>query len=164
MERFLESLKKLLEVISAVVLLFMFVGVIITVVCRELFKIPVAWSEDLIQLSFILMTFIGSAAIMKDESHIKVTILMDYLSEGLQKVFRIIGRLLMISFFVMFVIGAYQNMQFNWIVGFPTASWVKIGYMYLVLFISGIISIFYLCVNIYYDIFSKKHCSFESRR
>jgi len=46
--------------------------------------------------------------------------------------------------------------KFNWTIGIPTVRWMKIGYMYLILLISGIIMIFYLCINIYYDVFSKK--------
>lgn len=149
-------MKKFLEGLNAIFLLFMFLITIITVVCRVFLKIPTSWSVDLAQFSFIFLTFIGSAAIMKDESHIKITVLMDYLSEGIQKIFRIIGRLLMITFFIIFVIGLYQNVKFNWTIGIPTVRWMKIGYMYLILLISGIIMIFYLCINIYYDVFSKK--------
>ena len=134
----------------------MFLIAILTVVYRVFLKIPTSWSVDLAQFSFIFLVFIGSAAIMKDESHIKITVLMDRLSEGVQKIFRIIGRLLMITFFIIFVIGLYQNVKFNWTIGIPTVRWMKIGYMYLILLISGIIMIFYLCINIYYDVFSKK--------
>jgi len=149
-------MKKFLEGLNAIFLLFMFLITIITVVCRVFLKIPTSWSVDLAQFIFIFLTFIGSAAIMKDESHIKITVLMDCLSEGIQKIFRIIGRLLMITFFIIFVIGLYQNVKFNWTIGIPTVRWMKIGYMYLILLISGIIMIFYLCINIYYDVFSKK--------
>jgi len=148
--------KKFLEGLNAILLLFMFLIAILTVVYRVFLKIPTSWSVDLAQFSFIFLVFIGSAAIMKDESHIKITVLMDRLSEGVQKIFRIIGRLLMIPFFVIFVIGSYQNLKFNWTIGLPTVDWMKIGYMYLILLISGIIMIFYLCINIYNDVFSKK--------
>jgi TRAP-type transport system small permease protein len=148
-DRFLKSL-------NAIILLFMFLITIITVVNRIFLKMPTSWSVDLAQTSYIFLTFIGSAALMKDESHIKITVLVDRLSDGAQKIFRIIGRLLMIPFFVIFVIGAYKNVIFNWTVGHPTVEWMKIGYMYLVLFISGIIMIFYLCINIYNDLYGKK--------
>jgi len=149
-------MKKFLEGLNIIVLWLMFFITILTVVCRVFLKIPTSWSVDLAQFSFIFLIFIGSAAIMKDESHIKITVLMDRLSEGVQKIFRIIGRLLMISFLVIFAIGAYQNVKFNWTVGLPTVGWMKIGYLYLILLISGIVMIFYLFINIYYDVFSKK--------
>jgi TRAP-type transport system small permease protein len=148
--------KKILERINGIVLLFMFFITVIAVVNRLFFNIPTSWSENMAQLSFIFITFVGSATIMEDESHIKITMLTDRLSEGAQRFFRIIGRLLMILFLVIFVIGSYRNVVFNWTTGYPTVNWIKIGYMYLILFISGIIMIFYLCLNLYYDVSGKK--------
>jgi TRAP-type C4-dicarboxylate transport system permease small subunit len=49
-------------------------------------------------------------------------------------------------------VGAFENMQMNWDVGLPTVEWMKIGYMYLVLFLCGLIMIFYLLMNLYGDI------------
>ncbi len=149
-------MKKILEVLNAIVLLFMFLITVIAIVNRLFFNIPTSWSENMAQLSFIFLTFVGSAMIMEEESHIKISVLMDRLSEGIQRIFRIIGRLLMILFFIIFVIGSYHNVKFNWTVGYPTVNWIKIGYMYFILFISGIIMIFYLCLNLYYDVSGKK--------
>lgn len=149
-------MKKYLEGINAIILFFMFFIVVISVMFREVLNISASWCTELTQICFIFLTFIGSAACMEDESHIKITFLIDRLSEGTQKIFRIIGRLLMISFFVIFVIGSYKNMLFNWTIGFITVSWMKTGYVYLVLLISGIIMIFFLFKNLYYDLFSKK--------
>jgi TRAP-type C4-dicarboxylate transport system permease small subunit len=134
----------------------MFVITTITVVFRVFLKISASWSEDLAQYSFIFLAFIGAAAIMEDESHIKITVLVDRLGTGLQKVFRIIGRLLMLPFLIVFTLGAYDNVKFNWVVEVSTVQWMKIGYMYLVVFISGVIMTFYVLLNLYYDIFNKK--------
>ena len=132
-------MKKCLDGISAVLLLFMFLIVVISVFFRLVLNISAPWYLELTQICFIFLVFIGSAACMKDESHIKITLLVDRLNEGTKKIFRIIGRLLMITFLVIFVIGSYKNMLFNWTVGFITVNWMKTGYVYLVLFISGII-------------------------
>ena len=149
-------MRKFLEGFNAVILMFIFLITVITVIARVFLKIPTSWSLGLSEYFFIFLVFIGSAASMKDESHIKITVLMDHLSEGVQKIFRNIGRILMIFFFIPFVIGSYQNMKWNWTVGFPTAVWMKIGYMYLILFISGMIALFYLCINIYNSMVVKK--------
>jgi len=149
-------MKNFLDSISGIIMLFMYLFVIITVILRVIFNTSASWSVELTQSSFILLTFIGSAAAMADESHIQITVLTDRLSEGTQKIFRIIGRLLSIPFLVIFVIGAYRNILFNWDIGFITVNWFKIGYIYLVLLISGIIMIYYLSINLCYDLFGKK--------
>jgi TRAP-type C4-dicarboxylate transport system permease small subunit len=40
----------------------------------------------------------------------------------------------------------------NWEVELPTVAWMKIGYMYLVVSLSGLIMAFYLLMNLYNDI------------
>ena len=145
-------MRKIIEGLNAVILLCMFIITMLTVVFRVFLRIPASWSEDLAQYSFIFLAFIGSAAIMQDESHIKITVLVDRTSTRVQKIFRIVGRLLMLWFLVIFTLGAWKNVRFNWIVELPTVAWMKIGYMYLVLFFSGIIMIFYLLLNLYYDL------------
>lgn len=145
-------MRKIIEGLNAVILLCMFVITMLTVVFRVFLQIPASWSEDLAQYSFIFLVFIGAAAIMQDESHIKITVLVDRMSARVQKIFRIIGRLLMLWFFVIFTLGAWKNVRFNWAVELSTVAWMKIGYMYLVLFLSGIIMILYLLLNLYYDL------------
>lgn len=146
------SVRKFIESVNAVILLCMFVITMLTVVFRVILKIPASWSEELAQYSFIFLAFIGSAAIMQDESHIKITVLSDRVSAKVQKVFRIVGRLLMLWFLVIFSLGAWDNVRLNWTIELPTVEWMKIGYMYLVLLLSGIIMIFYLLLNLYYDL------------
>jgi TRAP-type C4-dicarboxylate transport system permease small subunit len=148
--------KKYLEGFNALILLIMFFITILTVVFRVILKIPASWSEELAQYSFIFLGFIGSAAIMQDESHIKITVLVDRLGEGMQRFFRQIGRILMMVFLVVFTLGAWENVKQNWVVEIPTAVWMKIGYMYLVLFLSGVVMMYYILVNFYYDLVGKK--------
>jgi TRAP-type C4-dicarboxylate transport system permease small subunit len=145
-------LKKVLEWINGLVLVGMYTVTILTVVFRVILKIPASWSEELAQYSFIFLGFIGAAAVMEDEGHIKITILVDRLSVRLQKALRITGRFLMMGFLIPFTIGAWGNVKLNWMVEIPTVSWMRIGYMYLVLFFSGLAMLFYLGRNTYRDV------------
>ena len=145
-------MKKVLERINAFVLLCMFVITIITVVFRVFLKISASWSEDLAQYSFIFLAFIGSAAIMQDESHIKITVLVDRMSPGIQRILRIVGRLLMLPFLIIFTLGAWDNVKFNWAVELPTIPWMRIGYMYLVVFVAGAAMTYYILANLYFDL------------
>ncbi|MBP7495872.1 MAG: TRAP transporter small permease [Spirochaetales bacterium] len=145
-------MKKVLEWINGLVLVGMYSITILTVIFRVILKIPASWSEELAQYSFIFLGFIGAAAVMEDEGHIKITFLVDRLSAGFQKALRIAGRFLMMGFLIPFTIGAWGNVKLNWVVEIPTAPWMRIGYMYLVLFLSGLAMLFYLGRNTYRDI------------
>jgi TRAP-type transport system small permease protein len=147
---------KKLDAISAIIMFSMYLFVIISVILRVFFNASASWSMELTQFCFIAVTFIGSTACMADETHIQITAFTDRVNKDFQKILRIIGRLLMIPFFVIFILGTYKNILFNWKVGFITVNWLKIGYVYLILFISGIIILFYLFINLYRDFYNKK--------
>lgn len=149
-------MKRYLEWLNAVVLLIMLTITMLSVTLRVVLKIPASWTESLAQYSFIFLVFIGSAAVMKEEGHITITVLVDRLSPTLQRIFRIVGRLLILPFVVMFTLGAFQATKLNWGTSLPTVGWMKISYMYMVLLGSGVIMTFYLLFNLYEDIVGKK--------
>jgi TRAP-type C4-dicarboxylate transport system permease small subunit len=148
-------MKKMLEAINAVVLLFMFLIVLLSVVFRVLVAVPASWTEELAQYALIFLAFIGSAAVMRDDRHIAITVFVDRMGKGPRRVLNVICRLLMLPFIIMFTLGAFDNMQMNWEVELPTVAWMKIGYMYLVVSISGLIMTFYLLMNLYNDILQR---------
>ena len=145
-------MKKTLEAVNAVVLLCMFVIVMLSVVFRVVVAVPASWTEELAQYTLIFLAFIGAAAVMRDERHIAITVFVDRMGKGPRRVLNIVNRLLMLPFFVIFAIGAFDNMRMNWEVELPTVAWMNIGYMYLVVFLSGLVMIFYLLMNLYHEI------------
>lgn len=149
-------MKKILEAINAVVLLFMFLIVIISVVFRVIVEVPASWTEELAQYTLIFLAFIGAAAVMRDDGHIAITVFVGRMGKGPRRVLNVICRLLMLPFIVMFTLGAFENMQMNWEVELPTVAWMKIGYMYLVVSLSGLIMAFYLLMNLYNDILHRR--------
>lgn len=149
-------MKKALEAINAIVLVFMFVIVLLSVIFRVVVSVPASWTEELAQYLLIFLGFIGAAALMRDEGHITITVVVDRMSRGLRQALRVVNRLLMLPFFIIFTVGAFENMSMNWEVGLPTVEWMKIGYMYLVLFLCGLIMIFYLLANLYSAVVQRK--------
>ncbi len=142
-------MKKIIEGLNGFILLCMYGITILTVLFRVILRIPASWSEELAQYSFIFLGFIGAAAAMEDEKHIKITVLLDRLPVAVQKIFRVGGRALMLAFLIPFTLGAWQNVRLNWTVAIPTVAWMKIGYMYLVLCLSGLSMMWYLLRNSY---------------
>jgi TRAP-type transport system small permease protein len=144
--------KRFLEKLNALVLLCMFVVTVLTVVFRGVLGVPASWSEDLAQLTFILLVFIGGAALMENEGHIRINTLVERLSERGQRMTRIAARLMVIPFLVLFGIGAFDNAVINWDIELGTVAWIRIGHMYLALVLTTAVMIFYLAVNIARDL------------
>ena len=146
------AVKRLLEKLNAVVLLCMFGVTVLTVVFRGVLGISAAWSEELAQVSFILLVFIGAAAVMEDEGHIRIDTVVERLSRNGQRVVRILGRLLTILFLVLFASGAWDNAMMNWETDLGILEWLKIGHVYLALFLTTAIMLFYVTINIVRDV------------
>ena len=145
-------MKNFLEKLNALVLLCMFIATVLTVVFRGVLGISASWSEDLSQLTFILLVFIGASTVMQDEGHIKINTAVEYLSKKGQRIASIIGRLLMIPFLLLFAYGAWDNAMMNWEIELGTVEWIKIGHMYLVLVLTTVIMLYYIAVNIVRDV------------
>lgn len=145
-------MKKVLETINAVVLLTMFIMVMITVVFRNILRIPSSWSQELSQYIFVFIVFVGSAAVMKDEKHISIDTVVFQLPPKVQRIVRIIGRLLVAPFLYVLVSGSFYNIGATWNNFLPTVSWFRIGIIYLVVLISGALMSFYLIVNLIQDL------------
>lgn len=145
-------MKNFLEKLNALVLLCMFSVTVLTVVFRSALEISASWSEDLAQLTFILLVFIGASAVMEDEGHIKINTVVECLSKKGQRVARILGRLLMIPFLVLFAYGAWDNAMMNWEIELGTVEWIKIGHMYLVLVFTTVVMLYFIAVNIVRDV------------
>jgi TRAP-type C4-dicarboxylate transport system permease small subunit len=143
--------KSFLERLNALVLLCMFCVTVLAVVFRGVLGISAAWSEELAQLTFILLVFIGASAVMEDEGHIKIDTVVERLGKKSRRAVRILGRLLMVPFLVLFASGAWDNAMMNWETDLGTLAWIKIGHMYLALVFTSVIMLYYLAVNIVRD-------------
>jgi TRAP-type C4-dicarboxylate transport system permease small subunit len=154
-------MKKALEAVNALVLLVMFVITMISVVFRVILEVPASWTEELAQYTLIFLTFIGAASVMRDEGHIAISVVIDRLGRRPRRAVRILNRLLMVPFLAVLTLGAWENTHTNWTVGLPTADWMKIGYMYLIVSASGAIMIFYILLNLYQDLFRRRPAAAE---
>ncbi len=155
-------MKKILEAINALILLCMLTITVLQIVYRVVLRIPASWSEELAQYTFVALVFVGAAALCRNENHITISILVDRVGPGAQKVLRILGRLITVPFLVPFMLGAYLNMRSTWTVELPTVGWMHIGYIYLVLLVSSALMLYYLAANIVLDLLPGKEAAAQT--
>ena len=145
-------MKNVLEKLNAAILLCMFGVTVLTVLFRSVLGTSASWSEDLAQLTFILLVFLGAATVMEDEGHIRINTVVERFGERGQRAIRIVSRLLTLPFLALFATGAWDNAVVNWDVELGTVEWIRIGHMYLALAITSVIMILYILVNIVRDL------------
>ncbi|HOV37943.1 MAG TPA: TRAP transporter small permease [Spirochaetales bacterium] len=152
-------MKRILDGIAAVGLVCMFFITVVQVVFRVFLKISTAWSDELSQYAFAFIVFVGAASVSRDDGHITIAIVPDRISEKPRRLIRFLGRIIVLPFILLYIIGAFQNAVSTWDTGIPSAEWMHIGYMYGILFLSGVIMLGYLLRNGWYDLSGKKSSS-----
>lgn len=82
-------------------LLFFYVLLVTTmfieVLRREIFSYSSIWGEELVRYSFIYLAWIGAASAVRERAHIRIDVLMHYLSARAKALVYIFGDLVMLA-------------------------------------------------------------------
>lgn len=93
-------------------LLVFYVMLVVTmaveVLRREVFSYSSIWGEEIVRYSFIYLAWVGAAAAVKERAHIRIDVLMHYVSPRIKTLLYIFGDFVM--FFVA-VIALYWSLE-----------------------------------------------------
>ena len=87
---------RIVDFSCAVAMAGMVVIVVLQVTLRYIFLNPIGWSEEVGTMTMVWTTFIGSYLAFRDRKHMRIGLLMRYLSRKTQRLFILGGNLLMI--------------------------------------------------------------------
>lgn len=154
-------MKKWIDRFNGLLLALMFLITFYQILARDVFIISSMWTEELARFLFVWIVFLGAATLMENNGHIGISIVIDRLPRTVGRVIRIITNIVILAFVVIFVQSSYANIQNNWNFYAPSMDWMRLSYLYLGLFISGLLMIWYLLVNLALDIFPGRFGSAE---
>lgn len=93
-------------------LLVFYVMLVVTmaveVLRREIFSYSSIWGEEIVRFSFIYLAWIGAAAAVKERAHIRIDVLMHYVSPRIKALLYIFGDLVM---FGVAIIALYWSLE-----------------------------------------------------
>lgn len=141
-------MKRSLEIVGALVLAVMFAITLFQVLARVVFTVSAVWSEELARFLYVCLVFVGAVPLIRDDEHIRVGVLTDRLRGRPLAVLRIVTILLTIPFIGVMTWGAWTNTVLNWRTYAPTLEWLSIGYIYLVIWLTGLLMLGYLAANL----------------
>ncbi len=150
MDIFLKAVQVINTVIKYFLILMMFVMVVVVflqVVYRFVLDNPLAWTEETARYLLVWITFLGAAYAMGSKAHIGVDLFMNMLPKSLRKILLIITTLLSLVFFTVMVTQGYILSQRTMMQTSP-AMGLPMGYVYLVIPISGVL----LMINLLYTV------------
>jgi TRAP-type C4-dicarboxylate transport system permease small subunit len=141
--------KTQVERFCAVLLAVMFAVTLFQVAARVVIGISSVWSEELARFVYVCLVFVGAALLFRDDAHIRVGVLTDRLKGRPLAVLQIVTISLAIPFIAVMTWGAWLNTAVNWRTYAPTLDWLSIGYIYLVIVISGLLMLWYLTADLF---------------
>lgn len=144
-------IQKILEFIVGITLITMVLLIFAQVIFRYVLQLPLSWAEELTQYVFSWLIFAGAAIAYRENKHISVELLATSITnKTIKKILSCIVHLFLLFF--LFIIVFYslpislQLIQLNKVaVSMPA---LKMGYVYLIIPISSIISIFMVLENL----------------
>ncbi len=105
-------------------LLVFYVMLVITmaieVLRREIFSYSSIWGEEIVRFSFIYLAWIGAAAAVKERAHIRIDVIMHYLSPRLKAVLYIFGDLVMFGVAIIAFYWSVETLHVSWKFGSVT--------------------------------------------
>jgi TRAP-type C4-dicarboxylate transport system permease small subunit len=142
-------MKRTLEYLISILLLLMFLITFYQVVARVVLEVPSVWTEELARFTYVWMVFLGAALLVRDDGLIRVTVLTDRMAKRPAAILKLATDLAALPFIAIMTWGAWTNTRQNWNTYAPTIDWLSIGYVYLVIWISGVLMLGYLAINLY---------------
>lgn len=136
-------MKRTLEYLAGILLLFMFLTTFFQVLARAVFQVSAVWSEELARLTYVWMVFLGAAVLIREDGLIRVTVLSDRIGPRAGRVLRFVTDLAVVPLLVIITWGAWTNTRLNWDTVAPTVEWLRMGYVYLVIAIAGVAMLWY---------------------
>ena len=149
-------MKKWADRFNGLLLIAMFLVTFYQILARDIFIISSMWTEELARFLFVWIVFIGAATLIKDNEHIRISIVLDRLPAPLRRAISIVSNLFIIGFGVIFVWSSYRNVMNNWEFYAPSMDWMRLSYLYMGLLASGVLMIWYLVINLIKDLFPKR--------
>jgi TRAP-type C4-dicarboxylate transport system permease small subunit len=99
-------------------LLFFYVLLVSTmfveVIRREIFSYSSIWGEEIVRYSFIYLAWIGAASAVRERAHIRIDVLMHYISPRSKALLYIFGDLVMFGVALIALYWSFETVAVSW--------------------------------------------------
>ncbi|MDR2391795.1 MAG: TRAP transporter small permease subunit [Planctomycetota bacterium] len=146
MKRIVDGLVWIQEIVGTILLAIFFIAIVMQIAARYL-GIPLLWTEEVANYSFIWAVFMGASAMVYHRAHFSFTFFKDGFTGRSGAFYSVLVSAILLFFTVAMAwygVGVARTFwNYNWI----TLPWMKMGYTWLCLPIAGITMSIY---NIFY--------------
>ncbi|MCY4304117.1 MAG: TRAP transporter small permease [Aestuariivita sp.] len=92
----------------------------IEVIRREVFAYSSIWGEEIVRYSFIYLAWIGAASAVKERGHIRIDVILNYVSAKLKALLYIFGDIVMFIIALIAIYWSWEALHVSWKFGSVT--------------------------------------------
>lgn len=156
MEKIKIILDKLLAILCTIIFSGMVVLVTWQVITRFLFNNPSAISEELARYGFIWLVLFGAAFVFGENGHMAIEFVKDKLPRKVQITTEVFIQIVIFTFAALILVkGGLAATSLAWNQMNASLN-IPMGYLYLAIPLSGVLTMFYCINNIYLIVINKK--------
>ena len=115
-------LVKPLEVISAMLLTVIIMMLLIGVVSRYVFSVPIIWIDEVVSISFLWLAMLGSAIAMHRNEHLRLTLFLQMMPARIRQFVHAVALVAMAAFLIALIHPAIEYAQDEWFVTSPALN------------------------------------------
>ena len=112
-------LLKPIEFISAALMTVIVVMLLVGVVSRYVFSLPIVWIDEVVSISFLWLAMLGSAIAMYRNEHLRLTLFLQMMPERLRGFVHAVALVTIVAFLLALVTPAIEYAQDEWFVTSP---------------------------------------------
>lgn len=150
MKTIIDRLEKI-QLTFGVICLSTFLAAVLLQVATRYLRIPMIWTEEVANYSFIWTVFMGAAIMLRSKSHFRFTMLSQRLNGRKKALLELIINLMILIFAILILFYGIRVVRTFWNYRWIAIPRLKMGYVWLCLPISGATMAIYTMEHIYHD-------------
>jgi len=107
-----KRLQHFCEIVAAAVFALLFVTFVVQVAMRFIFGRPLAWSDELIVILYILIVFWSAATLLEEKDHVMLDLVYAALPPGGRRIFALVGAGLTAALLLILLPQAWDYVKF----------------------------------------------------
>ncbi|HEX6361640.1 MAG TPA: TRAP transporter large permease subunit, partial [Albitalea sp.] len=119
LQRAMSRLMRPLEAVAALLMAVIVVLLLGAVLSRYAFARPIVWIDEVVSISFIWLTMIGTAIAMHRNEHLRLTLVVEMLPEGARDFVNALALAAIAAFLFAMVPPAYEYAREEWFITTP---------------------------------------------
>lgn len=158
MKKTLDNLANVLQTISGILFLFVFVIIVAGIICRTFLGISLLWVSDVCNISIAWMLAFGMSVAFYRTAHLSIDFLRDKLPTKIKRVLMIILNVISLVFLITLIVSGWQTTVMKMNVNLTVIN-IPTGYAFLAIPVFAFLSTIFMTDRLVNLIKSKEEYS-----